>query len=106
MDITKNALNVAVEGLKASEGRVVKAVEDIQFATLAASNVVNGAGEGEEALVADAVRGALVPVTEGDISKPIVDLLQAKFAYQANAFAVKVTADVESELTRVLKRLV
>lgn len=106
MDITKNALNVALEGLKTSEARVVKAAEDIQFATLMASNTVNGAGD--EALVADAVRGAVLPVAGGDvdISKPLVDLLQAKFAYQANAFAVKVTADVESELTRVLKRLV
>lgn len=113
MEIKANPLNVAIGGLQKAEERVTKAVDDIQKATVAAGNAVAKAADAgdkvevsDEAVVADAVRNAVIPADDGsgeDLAKPIVDLLQAKVAYQANAFAVKVTADVESDAARLPK---
>lgn len=112
---TTNAFNAALSGLKANEDKLGKAVEALNRAAAVNSNAVAKAeappAEGDvvdvsdEAIVTDAVRGAAVPAgSDGDLLKPLVDILQAKTAYKANLETLKVTADIESDTVKLLRR--
>lgn len=113
---TTNAFNAALSGLKANEDKLGKAVEALNRAAAVNSNAVAKAeapppedGDvvqvSDEAIVTDAVRGAAVPAgSDGDLLKPLVDILQAKTAYKANLETLKVTADIESDTVKLLRR--
>jgi flagellar basal body rod protein FlgC len=104
-----SGLSVSLTGLQTAEKKVVKAVNEIQKVFAHAASPTGQVLPTDERAVTDAVQGAVLPTvdaTGGDLAKPIVDLLQAKVAYQANLFAAKVTADVESDAVRLLKKLV
>ena len=107
-----SGLNNALKGLQEQGTRVAKAANDINAALVqnqnlvaaATSNTAEAAAEANaanEAAVTDAVRGAVLPA-EGDVTKPLVDLLQAATAYKANAVALRVTGDVERDVINIL----
>lgn len=104
MDIKIAPLTPAVEGLKRAEAKVVEAASAIaRTGTGEVAPREDDAVEiSDEALVSDAVRGAVIPAGDDDLAAPLVDLLQAKTAYKAAAVAVKVTADVEDVAARML----
>jgi flagellar basal body rod protein FlgC len=106
----RNALNISLQGMKREEVRVAQAAADIQNAFTSAQNAqaadsvaVNADRAAVVPAVEDAVRGAVLPAA-GDISAAIVNLLQASTAYKANAAAARVTADIETEATKLLRR--
>lgn len=98
-----DGLSTALQGLAKQEQRVAQAAEDINTALVAAQNqLAAGTGRGEalpaEVAVEDGVASETVNAANTDLARPIVDLLQAKAAYNANLKAVEVTADVERDL--------
>ncbi|MCP5405197.1 MAG: hypothetical protein H6922_03135 [Pseudomonadaceae bacterium] len=108
MDIKLSPLPAAVEGLKRNEAKVADAANEIVKATVETAPAPRDGGDSvavsDEALVTDAVQGAAIPADGGaDLTRPLVDLLQASTAYKANLFAVKVTADVEAASADLLK---
>jgi hypothetical protein len=111
----RNALDAAISGLQRSEADVARAAHAVNTAAAVNADAVNRAAAptppsdtvevSDAASVADAVRGAVIPPGgDGDLAKPLIDLLQAKVAYQANLASVKVTSDVEDDTTRLLTR--
>jgi hypothetical protein len=105
-----SGLNIAIGGMQKEAVRVAKAAEDITKAFTSAQNAqaadsvaVNADRAQVIPAVEDAVRGAVLP-PEGDLATAIVNLLQASTAYKANAASARVTADVESEAIKLLKR--
>lgn len=106
-----NALGIAVEGLKRQETAVAKAADDLNANLVAAQNqlaAATGRGEAapkEEAPVAqDGLATRVAPEVDGDITRPIVNLLQAKTAYTANLTAVKVAGDIQQQTVDMLGR--
>jgi len=106
----RNALNISLQGMKREEARVAQAATDIQNAFTSAQNAqaadsvaINTDRAALVPAVEDAVRGAVLP-TEGDLSAAIVTLLQASTVYKANVAAARVTADIETEATKLLRR--
>lgn len=111
---TRTALNTSLQGLKREETRVAQAAADIQNAFTNAQNAAQNAQAADSVAintdkaavipaVEDAVRGAVLPQT-GDVATALVNLLQASTAYKANAMAARVTADVETEASKLLNR--
>jgi hypothetical protein len=105
-----NGFSTAVQGLNREATRVAKAADDITRAFTSAQNAqaadslaVNTDRAQVIPAVEDAVRGAVLP-PEGDLSQAVVNLLQASTAYKANLFSARVTADVESDAVKLLKR--
>ena len=96
----KSPLTTAIGGLQKQEIKVAKAAEDISKSFTAAQNAIaaDSVAVSDRAAVIpaveDAVRGAVLPA-EGDVTTAIVDLLQAKAAYKANASVVRVTSDLD-----------
>ena len=111
-----DAMNTLVQGLKRTEVKIDKAAKDLQAAQVNAQNtfasrdvadtvnVGQAADTPEAAAVADenARAAAVGAESGGDFVKPLVDLLQAKTAYKANATALRVTGDVEQTLLDVV----
>ncbi|PZP40487.1 MAG: hypothetical protein DI585_00870 [Pseudomonas fluorescens] len=99
MTLTISAKMASIEGMRTQEQRVAKAANDINQGFTAAQNAMaaDSVSIDERAAVVpaveDAVRGAVL--SAGDITTPIVDLLQAATAYKANAAAFRVSSDVE-----------
>lgn len=105
-----SGLNTAIQGLTRESARVAKAAADISTAFTTAQNAqaadsvaIDTSRAAVVPAVEDAVRGAVLP-PEGDLSAALVNLLQASTAYKANAAAVRVTADVESDVIKMLRR--
>ncbi|RYG60911.1 MAG: hypothetical protein EON60_05405 [Alphaproteobacteria bacterium] len=98
MTLAINGLQTAIQGLRTQETRVAKAAEDINANFTAAQNAIaaDSVSISDRAAVIpaveDAMRSAVVPQRE--LSSAIVDMLQAKTAFSANAAAVRVTSDV------------
>lgn len=98
MTLIISGLQTAVEGLRKQEARVAKAAEDINANFTAAQNAIaaDSVSVSDRAAVIpaveDAMRGAVLP--ERDVSAAIVDMLQAKTAFKANAASVRVASDV------------
>lgn len=120
VEIRNNALNTAIGGLQRAEADLDRAAHAVNTAAAVNANSVgtNAPAKvpGDQvqlsavAAVTEAVRGAVVappaePGSDGDLAKPLVDLIQAKVSYLANLQTVKVTSDVESDTTRLLSRL-
>ncbi len=107
--ITRNGLNLAVQGMQREVARVAKVTNDIQQAFTGAQNALaaesvtlNTDRASVVPAVEDSMRRAVLPAT-GDVAGAMVTLLQASTAYQANLAAARVTADVEREITRLKK---
>jgi hypothetical protein len=106
MTLAINGFATAVAGLQKQETRVAKAAEDINQSFTAAQNAIaaDSVAVSDRAAVVpaveDAVRGAVL--SDGDVTTPIVDLLQAATAYKANAAVLRVTSDVEQSLMDVI----
>jgi len=105
-----SGLNIALQGMQREATRVAKAADDITRAFTSAQNAqaadsvsINPDKAQVVPAVEDAVRGAVLP-PEGDLTQAVTTLLQASTAYKANLFSARVTADVESEATKLLKR--
>ncbi len=100
MTLEINGFRTAIAGLQKQEVKVAKAAEEINQSFTAAQNAIaaDSVAVSDRAAVIpaveDAVRGAVLP-PEGQLTTAIVDLLQAKTAYSANAAVVRVTSDVE-----------
>lgn len=119
VDIRSNPLGTAISGLARSEADLNDAVRALNTAAAVNANAVATAAAppapadtvqvSDAAAVTDAVRNAVIPPpvegSDGDLAKPLVDIIQAKVAYLANLASVKVTSDVESDTTRMLSRL-
>ena len=99
MTLEISARMASITGLRKQEERVAKAATDISNAFTSAQNAMaaDSVAISDRAAVIpaveDAMRGAVVG--EGDITAPLVDMLQAVTAYKANAAAFRVTSDVE-----------
>lgn len=99
MTLVISGLQTAVEGLRKNEVRVAKAADDINKSFTAAQNAIaaDSVSVSDRAAVVpaveDSMRGAVL--TDGDVTAPMVDMLQATAAYKANAAVVRVTSDVE-----------
>ena len=99
MTLEIGAKMASIQGLRTQSERVAKAATDINNAFAAAQNAqaADSVAISDRAAVVpaveDAVRGAVL--SDGDVTQPVVDLLQAVHAYKANAAALRVTADVE-----------
>lgn len=112
MEIKNNAFSNAAAGIQRAEADLGRAVADLNKAFADNQNAIakppapapeaDVVEVSDEAVVADAVQSAVVAPEGGDIITPLVDIIQAKVAYQANAEALKVTADVEGDLARLL----
>lgn len=104
-----SGLSSAIDGLNKASAQIEKSAQSINRAFAAAQNAqaADSVSISDSATVApaveDAMRGAVLP-PEGEISKALVDMLQAKAAYKANIEVVKVTGDIENELAKVLRR--
>ncbi len=109
-----SGLNIALGGMQREAANVAKAAESISKAFTSAQNAAQNAQAADSVAintdraqvvpaVEDAVRGAILP-PEGDLTSAIVNLLQASTAYKANAFSARVTADVEADALKILKR--
>ena len=113
-----DAMSTLIQGLGVQAANVDKAARDIQAATIAAQNTIAAAqtrpetgdviaigpqpaAQDVDAVVAANTRAAAV-AADGDLVKPIVDLLQAAIAYKANIVALKITADVEAAVGDLL----
>ena len=100
MTLVISGLQTAVEGLRKQETRVAKAAEDINQSFTAAQNAIaaDSVSISDRAAVVpaveDSMRGAVLGA--GDVTGPMVDLLQATAAYKANAAVVRVTSDVQT----------
>jgi hypothetical protein len=98
MTLVISGLQTAVEGLRKQETRVAKAAEDISQNFTAAQNALaaDSVSVSDRAAVIpaveDAMRNAVVP--ERELSAAVVDMLQAKTAFKANAESVRVASDV------------
>lgn len=113
MEIKTNAFSTAVSGIQRAEADVGRAAADLNKALADNQNAVatpppadaddDVVVVSDEAAVAAAVQAAAVPAEGGDIITPLVDIMKAKTAYQANAAALKVTSDVEGDLAKLLK---
>lgn len=110
----RNALAASVQGMQREATHVAKAAQEIQNAFTSAQNAAQNAQAADSVTintdkaavipaVEDAVRGAALP-PEGDLTQAVVDILQASTAYKANAAAARVTADVESDIAKLLRR--
>lgn len=94
-----SAVNTAIRGLTTSTERVNKAAADINQAFTAAQNAqaADSVSVSDKAAavpaVQDAMKNAVLP--SGDITQPVVDMLQAVTAYKANAATLRVTADID-----------
>ncbi len=104
------ALSNALQGMQREATRVARASEDLNRAFTTAQNAqaadsvaVNTDRAAVVPAVEDAVRGAVLP-PEGDLSSAVVTLLQASTAYRANVAAARVTADIESDTIKLLRR--
>lgn len=115
MEIKGNAFSIARSGLQAQEVKATQAVAKLNKNLVAAQNQVaaSSGDRDDNVAVSDAAvvasenaRAAAVAadVDAGDISGPLVDLLQAKTAYKANASALRVTADIEDTAANLLKK--
>ncbi len=99
MTLEISATMASITGLRKQEERVAKAATDINNAFTSAQNALaaDSVSISDRAAVIpaveDAVRGAVL--SDGDVTKPIVDMLQAVTAYKANAATFRVTADLE-----------
>ncbi len=106
MTLIISGLQTAVEGLRKQETRVAKAAEDINKNFTAAQNAIaaDSVSISDRAAVIpaveDAMRNAVVP--ERDLSAAVVDMLQAKTAFKANAAAVRVTSDVMQDTMDII----
>lgn len=99
-------LTTAISGLQKQADRVAKDAADLnrEFTTaqnaaqnaLSADSVSLDARAAVAPAVEDAVRGAVLG--DGDVSKPLVDMLQAVAAYRANVAVAKVTGDIERDM--------
>jgi hypothetical protein len=100
MTLAINGLQTAIEGMRTQETRVAKAAEDINKSFTAAQNAIaaDSVSVSDRAAVVpaveDSMRGAVL--SDGDVTGPMVDLLQATAAYKANASVVRVTSDVHT----------
>lgn len=115
MEIKNNAFSIATAGMKRAEADLGRAAADLNKAFADNQNAVAKppapppAAGGDDVVVSDeaavtgAVQAAVVAPEGGDIITPLVDIIKAKHAYAANADVLKVTADVESDLARLLK---
>lgn len=111
MTLVTNSLNIATQGLQKQAAKVVEATEAINKTFTNAQNAASNALAADSVslsdraavipAVEDAVRGAVIPA-EGDVTKAVVDLLQAATAYKANAAVVRVTADVEQSTMDII----
>jgi flagellar basal body rod protein FlgC len=105
----KNALNTNLQGLQRAAVQAAQAANQIQNAFTSAQNAqaADSVAVTERAAVIpaieDAVRGAVLPA-QGDIATAMVSLLQASIAYKANVAAANVTADIESDAVKLLRR--
>ena len=109
MTLAINGLQTAIEGMRTQEVRVAKAADDITKSFTAAQNAIaaDSVSISDRAAVVpaveDAVRGAVL--SDGDVTAPMVDLLQATAAYKANAAVGRVTSDVMQEtIDMIVKR--
>lgn len=99
MTLEISAKMASITGLRKQEERVAKAAVDISNAFTSAQNAMaaDSVAISDRAAVVpaveDAVRGAVL--SDGDVTQPIVDMLQAVSAYKANAAAFRVTSDLE-----------
>ncbi|MBI1308400.1 MAG: hypothetical protein GC129_00880 [Proteobacteria bacterium] len=99
-------LDVAVQGLRKQGDRVTRDVDTMNKAFAAAQNAqaADSVSVSDKASIApaveDAMRGAVL-APEGDVTKALVDVLQAKAAYGANVQAAKVTGDIQSEIYKM-----
>lgn len=99
MTLEISAKMASIGGMRQQEQRVAKAATDINNAFTSAQNALaaDSVAISDRATVIpaveDAVRGAVL--TNGDVTQPIVDMLQAVSAYKANAAAFRVTSDIE-----------
>ncbi len=103
MTLEIGAKMASIAGLRTQGERVAKAATEINNAFAAAQNAAQNAQAADSVAISDraavvpavedAVRGAVL--SDGDVTRPIVDLLQSVQAYKANAAALRVTADVE-----------
>ena len=106
MTLAINGLQTAIQGLQKQETRVAKAAEDINSSFTAAQNALaaDSVSVSDRAAVVPAVeeamRGAVLP--EKDLSSAVVDMLQAKTAFKANAAVVRVTSDVMQETMDII----
>ena len=106
MTLAINGLQTALAGLRTQETRVAKAADDINKSFTAAQNAIaaDSVSVSDRAAVIpaveDAMRGAVLP--ERDLSAAIVDMLQAKTAFKANAASVRVTSDVMQDTLDII----
>ncbi|PIZ31179.1 MAG: hypothetical protein COY40_02690 [Alphaproteobacteria bacterium CG_4_10_14_0_8_um_filter_53_9] len=109
-----DAASTLIQGLNKASNKAATAAKDLNAAFVANQKAVAAPSDkveiGQAAAAADIaavseanVKAAAVGAdVEGDVIKPLVDLLQAKSAYQANATALRVTADVESDVISMI----
>ena len=106
MTLEISAKMASLNGLQKQAERVAKAATDINNAFASAQNAMaaDSVAISDRAAVVpaveDAVRGAVL--AEGDVTQPILDLLQSLQAYKANAAAFRVTSDVEQEALNLI----
>jgi hypothetical protein len=94
---TVSALGNAIAGLRQQQQRVAGDTQSLNAALVAAQNrqaALTGNGQVVPA-PAPLSDPTLAAAQTPDIVTPIVDILQARHAYAANAAALRVTADVE-----------
>lgn len=102
-----SALTTAIGGMQKQGERVAKAADEINQAFAAAQNALSAdsVSVSDRAAVVpaveDAMKGAVLP-SDGDITKPLVDMLQAATAYKASAASFRVASDVEQDLITAL----
>lgn len=99
MTLEISAKMASLTGLRKQEERVAKAAVEINNAFTSAQNAMaaDSVAISDRAAVIpaveDAVRGAVLG--DGDVTKPMVDMLQAVTAYKANAAAFRTASDME-----------
>jgi hypothetical protein len=109
-----DAMSTLVKGLQRQEVKVEKAARDINATAVAQQNAiaaatqapdngdvlaVNPTAAADVAAVTEANTRAAAVASDGDMVRPLVDLLEARTAYKATVAAMKVTADVEVAVT-------
>jgi BMFP domain-containing protein YqiC len=104
-----NSISTLTAGMATQADRVEKTTRKLQENLAGAQNAlaadsVSVSREGANAAaVSDAMHQAVIP-PEGDVSTAVVDLLQAKFAYAANAKATAITSDVLRDVVNIVGR--
>jgi hypothetical protein len=91
------ALSTSMEGLKRSENTLVAAAKSLNDTLVAAQNSLAAANGRGEVIPTDSLAPAIRGGT-GDVVTPLVDILAAKTAYNANLKVMKVTGDIERDL--------